>query len=115
MEKQNIKKRTYDFAVLIIKFGKKLEKTTTSQILLKQIIRSGTSVGANVMEAQAGSSKKDFINFLYYALKSANETVFWLEIIKETENVDIKEVERIHGECVEISKILGSSLVTLKK
>jgi len=115
MQIKNIQKRTYDFAVSIIKFGKKLEKTTTSQILLKQIVRSGTSVGANIVEAQVGGSKKDFINFIYYALKPANKPVFWIEIIKETENIDVKEVEILHKECVEISKILGSSLVTLKK
>jgi four helix bundle protein len=67
------------------------------------------------MEAQAGSSRKDFVNYIYYALKSANETVFWLELIKDTENINISEIESLHRECVELTKILGSSLVTLKK
>jgi len=82
MQNKTIQKRTYDFAVEIVKFAKKMDKTPTSQVLVKQIIRSGTSIGANVVEAQAGSSKKDFINFIYHALKSANETVFLVRSYK---------------------------------
>lgn len=80
----------------------------------KQLLRSATSVGANIVEAQAGSSKRDFQNFINHALKSANETKYWLGLIKDTLNVKQPTVIELITEVNEISKILGASILTLK-
>ena len=81
--KQNLIKRVYNYALAIIKFSDSLNKRDYSiSIIIKQLLRSATSVGANIIEAQAASSKKDFIKFLNYALKSANESKFWLGLLK---------------------------------
>ena len=74
--KAEIKKRIYNWILKLIKFINSLPKNTSSQIIAKQLLRSGTSIGANYIEAQAASSKKDFINFIHHSLKSANESKF---------------------------------------
>jgi four helix bundle protein len=68
-----------------------LPKNTSSQIISKQLLRSGTSIGANYIEAQGSSSKKDFTNFFHHSLKSANESKFWLAIIRDTNKGDKKK------------------------
>ena len=77
--KTNLKQRAYLYALDIIKFIDSLDKKDFSvQVITKQLLRSATSIGANIIEAQSGSTKRDFTNFFSYALKSANETKFWL-------------------------------------
>jgi len=84
----DIRKRAYLYALNIIKLLDKLDKTDlTAAIIAKQLLRSATSIGANVIEAQAGSSKKDFTNFFSYALKSANESKFWLGLLRDSQKV----------------------------
>jgi four helix bundle protein len=78
-------------------------------------IRSGTSIGANIVEAQAGSSKKDFTNFYFHSLKSANETKFWLGLIRDSAKGDKIRADNLLKEVTEIANILGASIVTLKK
>jgi len=112
--KKVFKARIYHFILRLVKFVDKLPKDTSSQIFAKQILRSGTSIGANYIEAQASSSKKDFINFFHHSLKSANETKFWLAILRDTNKSDNKEAEELLKELAEISNILGASLITLK-
>jgi four helix bundle protein len=77
-------------------------------------LRSGTSIGANYIEAQASSSKRDFINFFHYSLKSANETKFWLALLKDSGKADPQESKRLLDTLTEIANILASSLLTLK-
>ena len=80
--KIELKKRAYVYALDVIKFIDGLNKNDfTVQIIVKQLLRSATSIGANIIEAQAGSTKKDFTNFFNYALKSANESKFWLGLL----------------------------------
>jgi len=79
-----------------------------------QLLRSATSVGANIVEAKSSSSRKDFIKFFEIALKSANETKYWLGLLRDATNADKKKIGNLLGEIEEISKILGSSLLTLK-
>lgn len=113
--KGDAKKRAYQFALDIIRFIDSLDKRDFSiQIIIKQLLRSATSIGANIIEGQAASSKKDFINFLHYALKSANETKFCLGLLKDSNKVDKQKVEPLLKETIELANILGSSLVTLK-
>ena len=76
-------KKSFDFAKNIINLSEKFEKKQSNHILFGQLIRSATSVGANIIEAQAGSSRKDFTNFLSHSLKSANESKFWLLLLKK--------------------------------
>jgi len=83
-------------------------------IIAKQLLRSATSIGANIIEAQASSSRKDFINFLHYALKSANETRYWLELLLESGKVKDNNLEKIYKESCELGNILGSVLLKLK-
>jgi four helix bundle protein len=117
--KSDIKKRTYQLALDIIAFVDKLDKKDlVIKILSQQLIRSGTSIGANIIEAQAGSSRKDFTNFYSYALKSANETMFWLSLIRDSRIVNEavnKMVSDLINEVEEISKILGASVIKLKQ
>ena len=112
--KKEFKARIYYFILKLVKFIDKLPKDTSSQIFAKQLLRSGTSIGANYIEAQVSSSKKDFINFFHYSLKSANETKFWLALLRDLGKGDKKEAEDLIKELTEIANILGSSLLTLK-
>ena len=113
--KDEFNKRIYKYALDIIKFVDKLSKDTTAQTLGKQLVRSGTSVSANIIEAKAASSKKDYINFYLHALKSANESKLWLNLIKDSGKSPETEAEKLFDETEEIAKILGASVVTMKK
>jgi len=113
--KMEFKARIYRFILCLVKFIDKLPKDTSSEIFAKQLLRSGTSIGANYIEAQAASSKKDFTNFFHHALKSANESKFWLAIMRDTGKGDSQEAEHLLGELSQIANILGSSILTLKK
>jgi four helix bundle protein len=106
--------RTYHYALMIIKLVDQLPQDASGSVIAKQLIRSGTSVGANVIEAKAASSRKDFTNFLFYALKSANECKYWLELLKDSGKARGLEIGSIIEETTEICNILGASIVKLK-
>jgi len=110
-----MKKRLYGYSLTVIKVIKKLPNNMDSQVLAKQLIRSATSVAANFIEATGASSKKDFINFYHYALKSANESKFWLALIRDVNNLNNDEINNLITETNEISNILAASIITLKK
>ena len=113
--KTDLKGRAYFYGLEIIKFIDSLNnKDSTSQIIAKQLLRSATSIGANIVEAQAGSTKKDFTNFFSYALKSANETKFWLGLLRDSGKAEENMVNKLLQETSELSNILGSSILTLK-
>jgi len=112
--KKEFKARIYYFILRLVRFIDKLPKDTSSQIFAKQLLRSGSSIGANYIEAQASSSKKDFINFFHHSLKSANESKFWLAILKDTGKGNKQETDELLKELSEIANILGSSILTLK-
>ncbi|MCD6233240.1 four helix bundle protein [bacterium] len=82
--------------------------------IIDQLIRSATSIGANVVEAKSSSSKKDYIHYFEIALKSANETKYWLIIIKETMPSSKEEIERLLNEIIELANILASGILTMK-
>jgi four helix bundle protein len=82
--KEEFRQRVYKFALDIIEFIEQLPKEQTSRIIGDQLLRSATSVGANVAEAQGAVSKKDYTNFFAHALKSANETKFWLSLLQDS-------------------------------
>ena len=112
--KKDFKKRTYTFVLRLLKFIDNIPKSQTSNVLGKQLIRSGTSILANYIEAASASSKRDFINFLNYSLKSANESRVWLALLRDASRVDKKEVEILLKELGEIANILASSIITFK-
>jgi len=84
-------------------------------VISKQVLRSGTSIGANVAEANSAFSKKDFICKLGISLKECSETAHWLDILKDTDFLSEKAYESIHSDCIEITKLLTSSIKTAKR
>jgi four helix bundle protein len=86
----------------------------STQIIAKQLLRAATSVGANIFEAQASPSRKDFTNFFHHSLKSANETKYWLCLLKDANKVNIEIIDKLIKEIDELAKILGSSILTLR-
>lgn len=112
--KNEFKKRLYSWVLRLIKFIDKLPKDSVCNVLGKQLLRSGTSILANYIEANSASSKKDFINFFTHSLKSANESKVWLTLLKDTNKGDINELVWLLKELTEIANILASSIITLK-
>ena len=115
MEKENIIQiKTFQFAVRIINFCKFLTIDKKEYIISKQILRSGTSIGANIEEAIGGQSKRDFINKVSLAYKESRETRYWLRLLKETNYIDDKMFCSINNDCEEIIKIITSIQKTSK-
>jgi len=112
--KNELIKRSLSFGISVIRFTNILPKERAYWIIADQVIRSSTSIGANIVEAQAASSKKDFINFLLYALKSGNETKYWLMLIKGIDQGLSGNIDSLYQEADELVKILGSSVSKLK-
>ena len=107
--------KSVEFASRIIKLCKYLEEKQKEHIISKQIIRSGTSIGANINEAQYGNSKADFISKLHISLKETAETEYWLRLLFKSEYIDKKLFESLLNDCLELKKILVSSINTAKK
>ncbi len=113
--KNEFKGRVYRFALDIIGFADRLPAEQISRIISGQLLRSTTSIGANVIEAQAASSRRDYANFFTYALKSANECKFWLGLLRDSGRGDEEAVSKLLKEATEIANILASSILTLKR
>lgn len=111
----NIRHRCFHFAKAIIDFIAKTKYDRIYFSIFDQLIRSATSMGANVVEGNAGSTKKDFKNFIHIALKSANETKYWLCLIRDTMKVDKPVVDTLIQEADELSKIIASILISSKQ
>lgn len=109
---QDIQDRTFEFAVQIIELYKYLQYEKKEFVLAKQVLRSGTSVGANIEEANSAQSKKDFVAKLSISLREARETNYWLRLLKRTGY--IKKNDLI-DESEELMKIIGSIIVNTKK
>lgn len=112
--KNEFKSRLYKWVLRLIKFIDKLPKDSVCQVMGKQLLRSGTSILANYVEANSASSRKDFINFFTHSLKSSNESKVWLSLLKDLDKGDKAEIEWLLKELLEISKIIASSILTLK-
>ena len=112
--KSELKARCFDFSVKIIKFIETIPEKRINWILSNQLLRSATSIGANIIEAKAASSRKDFIKFYEIALKSANETAYWLGLVKVGLNIDNTELHYLTKETDELTRIIASSLISLK-
>ena len=115
-EKENmILNDSKTFAVRIIKLYNYLKEIKQEFVLSKQLLRCGTSIGANVRESIYGQSKQDFISKLSIALKEANETGYWLELLHETSYLDNKQFESIYDDCEKIKATLINIINTSKK
>lgn len=108
MRQNIIVDKTFKFALRIIELGTYLEDNKKQFVLGKQVLRSGTSIGANVKEAVNGISKADFRNRMSIALKEANETEYWLELILCSKIISEFKIRNLLNECKEICKILNS-------
>ena len=109
-----LEEKTYAFALRIIKAYNFLT-SKNEYVLSKQLLRAGTSIGANCREATYAQSKMDFINKLSIALKEANETIYWLELLHDSDFIDDKSFNSIHDDGIEILKLLISIIKTSKE
>jgi four helix bundle protein len=110
-----ILEKSYNFALTIIKLVHLLPKETTNNVLGKQLVRSGTSIGANIEEAQSASSKKDFINKIIIAKKEARETKYWLRLLIDSKIISQEKTIKTLSECEEILCILTAITKTSTK
>lgn len=102
------------FAIRVIQLYKYLCNIEKEYVLSKQLLRSGTSIGANIREGAFAQSKNDFISKLSIALKEASETHYWLELLNETGYINDNESDSLKKDCKEILKILQASIITAK-
>ena len=109
-----IQDKSKDFAIRIIRCYKFLTEQKQERIMSKQLLRCGTSIGANTRESKNAQSRMDFLNKLNIALKEADETEYWLDLLHETKYIDDKQFESLQGHCKELIAILVSIIKKLK-
>lgn len=114
MKNNVVKDKSFDFAIRIVRLYQYLNSNKKEFILSKQLLRSGTSIGAMIREAEHAESKNDFIHKFAIAQKEANEVVYWLELLKATDYLNEKEFENIYNNAIEILKLITSILKTSK-
>lgn len=114
-ENNIIKQKSFDFAVRIVNLYKYMIDEKKEYVLSKQILRSGTSVGAMIRESEHAQSKADFIHKLSIAQKEINETIYWLELFQVTNYLSNQEFESLNNDAVEIIKLITSIIKTSKK
>lgn len=112
--KTELRERCYDYSIKVIKLIQSLPQERIYWVLSNQLLRSATSIGANIIEAKSASSKRDFIKYYEIALKSANETTYWLGLLKDALNVDGTGMNDLLKETEEIAKMVAASLLTMK-
>ena len=116
MAKYNIlQEKTFAFAIRIVNLYKYLCEDKKEFVLSKQILRSGTSIGANVEEGIGGQSDREFVSKLNIAYKEARETIYWLKLLNATNYISEEQFNSIHNDAEEICKILAKIIVTMKK
>ena len=115
MEHNVIEVKSFQFAIRIVNLYKHLCTEKKEYVMSKQLLRSGTSIGANVAESQQAQSRPDFISKLSIALKETSETKYWLRLLSATEYLEISEFDSIMADCIELEKILVSIVRTTKQ
>lgn len=114
MEKENTALfKSKRLAVRIVNLYKFLCDDKKEYVLSKQVLRSGTSIGANLSESETAMSKKDFLAKVYIALKECSETLYWLELLQETDYLTDTMFDSIYNDCLELKKMLSSTTKTL--
>lgn len=113
--KNILSKKSYEFSISIIRIYKTIITEQKEFTLGKQLLRSGTSIGALIQESEYAQSKPDFINKLSISLKEANETKYWLSLLHDTEYINKETFEKLHSEVIELIALLVASIKTAKK
>ena len=109
-----LKDKSYDFAIRIVKLSQYLQQDKKEFVLSKQVLRSGTAVGALIREAEFGQSRADFANKMSISLKEANETGYWLSLLKDTAYISEDQFESLHANCNELIAMLVATVKTSK-
>lgn len=113
-KQEEFKRRLYAFVIRLIRFIEDLKKSQTTKIIGDQLLRSGTGILGTYIEGLSSSSKKEYINYFNYSLKSSNESKVWISLLRDTGNCDKKEANSLLEELKELSAIFASSILTLK-
>lgn len=114
MKENVIQTKSYEFALRVVQLYKYLVKEKQKYVLSKQVLRSGTSIGANIEEAIGGQSKKDFFAKITIAYKEARETHYWIRLLKDSDYLTEKEAKSLLENCDELLRIIGKIQTTLK-
>ncbi|HRO08657.1 MAG TPA: four helix bundle protein [Saprospiraceae bacterium] len=114
MKENIVQQKSFAFAIRIVELYKYLQSEKKEFVLSKQILRSGTSIGANIEESIGGASEKDFLHKLTISYKEARETIYWLKLLNATQYISKKEFDSLHNDAEEICKILAKIQITLK-
>jgi four helix bundle protein len=112
--KNEFMERCYHFSIATIRLTKDLPEKCVYWTVSDQLVRSATSIGANIIEGKSASSKKDFIRYYEIALKSANETKYWLGLLRDALDADKTKISDLMKETTELAKILAASIITMK-
>ena len=110
-----IKEKSYRFSVRIVKLCRYLQETKREHVMTKQLLRAGTSIGANVAESQQAQSRPDFIHKLNIALKESAETNYWLRLLFDTDYMTEKQFQSIYADCTELERMLTSIIKHAKE
>ena len=107
-----LKIKSRAFAIRIIRLYSYIKDNYKEYVLSKQILRSGTSIGANIAESECSISKKDFLSKIYIALKECSETMYWLDLLHETNYISDKQYSSLYSDCLELKKMLTATTKT---
>ena len=112
MKKNVVENKSFNFAIRVVNLYKYLTNEKKEFVLSKQILRSGTSIGANINEAQQAQSKKDFLMKMNISLKECTETKYWIKLLSATDYINIEQAKSIIQDCTELEKMLTSIVKT---
>ena len=115
MGKSVLRDKSYEFAIRIVRLSQFLMGEKKEFVLSRQVLRSGTAIGALIREAEFAQSKADFVNKMSIALKEANETDYWISILKDTDFITQDQFDSLHADCQELLAMLISTVKTGKK
>ena len=110
-----VQTKSFQFAVRVVKLCKYLREEQKEFIMTKQLLRSGTSIGANIAEAQQAQSGSDFVHKMSIALKEASETNYWIRLLHATDYLNEKAMDSILQDCLELEKMLTAIIKTSKE
>lgn len=113
--RDTLRERCYGFGLQIIRLVDTLPNKRAAWVIGDQVIRSGTSIGANVVEAKASASRLEYKKFYEIALKSAHETIYWLRLLKDSKLANEREIDKLSDEVSQLSRMLGASVIKLKQ
>lgn len=112
--KDLIRQKSFRFAVRVVNLSQYLQSERKEFVMSKQVLRSGTSIGANIAEARGTSSNRDFAHKFSISYRESHETKFWLQLLKETDYIDLSLFNSLFNDCEELSKLLFRSIKTAR-